>query len=551
MENLNSPMLVVNGLPILKLGPPRRNLGSNVCRSRFHQHINKRSNSKFAADFALPWPKYQTICEACRERWQSNTTSSNLSRVRKPLPTTAGRAARNKASLSYTAEAAQGLLELSKVVRTLSPSKKSALQAAAKTTSKVSNTSTQPKAKQPGERHHSGFTPINKPRRGADKTIPRSSNKPIPSGLQRKKRGRPDTKLDSGKGESRKRRKVEDVMEKFPSEVLSLVMKQILDVKESCALKLIVQDWNICRNGINGEGPGINNLSIKTYTKGMTPIAEFNEKFMNVNSWCANEYTRAFCRNNTHVFSLLTPNELQKADFDGLTEAEMIYFAPLRGERAKYILPFDDEAETRDVKLCLPSSSNSSPLYAELRHIALITPTELLNTPTDRLLQLPSCTPLRMAAESEEKVRQLIQTFDLDRSSHLWLSWSRMPRLESVILDLRCYAHDTNSVCRYLSKREIVYRATEMGRHLQLELLVLVGLYSYSFELTADDLRVLAEWVNVDGSGGRRSFVGIDEDDAGDVEQWREPDWIRVFASAVRPGGRIVFIDRNSDGLVA
>ncbi|KAI8629081.1 hypothetical protein F5Y19DRAFT_475642 [Xylariaceae sp. FL1651] len=324
----------------------------------------------------------------------------------------------------------------------------------------------------------------------------------------------------------------------LPLEVMSMVMSHAITVEPRCALDFVVPDWKVCSR----ENPTLEKLlkitRVVTYTRGtdykvgtlscnfgheeedhiLTSMTVLDRNLLTLNVWCSSEYTKEFYRSHTHVFSLAIC-DLSREMAEKLLANNWRELVPLRGLRATEILPFDDEPFDTTKKRAILLRS---PIYEHLRHIAVHSPLELLqvNAENSGILDKDA---------RGVSLEVLNNALDIDRSAHLWLSWSQMPKLESVFLDLRIYSHDINTEHRCLSKYQIVDRAQEMGRHLQLKILMLAGLQSYSFETRYDIVT------------------------ASDIEQWDEisgePNWIKIFGPAVRPGGKIVLVDRLMDDL--
>ncbi|KAI0873484.1 hypothetical protein GGS24DRAFT_490665 [Hypoxylon argillaceum] len=303
-----------------------------------------------------------------------------------------------------------------------------------------------------------------------------------------------------------------------------------------CALSLVVPDWEICAGGTSELEKSSRITRIVTYVRSMgvqvgtlshtsehgdddhilTPTRSFDENVVTVNVSFASEYTRNYYRGHTHVFTLGTTTSLPSRAVEEMLGNNGGPLQPLRGQRVKSILPFDDEPFDEATR----RKAAATPIYQHLRHVAVHSPLELMRVNAESL---------KWAGHVSHEVDPdtLNDALDLDRSAHLWLSWSRMTNLESVFLDLRIYSHDVNTERRCLAKAQVIERAREMGRHLQLQMLMLAGLQSYSFHAVYDGITA-------------RDIEEIDEMNG-------EPNWIKIFRPAVRPGGKIVLVDRLTD----
>ncbi|KAI4867408.1 hypothetical protein F4820DRAFT_413539 [Hypoxylon rubiginosum] len=331
-----------------------------------------------------------------------------------------------------------------------------------------------------------------------------------------------------------KRRKVEDNTQ-LPPEILSTVWSRCLDSTPRCALDLLVPDWKVCNREDPIHEKLLETAQVATYTRGtdaavstfsttfghddgdhiFLPMKSLDEGLLVVNTSCRNETVRSFFQEGTQVFQLAKNNlPTSVAGESFITDWRDAF--PLRGEQLRNILPFDDEQPGEKRK-----TPNGPPhLFKLLRHVIINSPLSLVNVDARSMVGSG-------ANIGEANLEALNKAIDLDRTSHLWLSWSQMPLLESVLLDLRIYSHDLNTDRGCVSKTEITQRAGEMGRWLRLKLLVIAGLQSYCF--TTSYKSYTAEQIE------------------GDDEVDGEPNWVKVFMPAVRPGGRLVFVDRQMD----
>lgn len=336
---------------------------------------------------------------------------------------------------------------------------------------------------------------------------------------------------------------VHDMTPRLPPELMAMVISQMLVTEPRCALGLVAPDWHICGAEADGSprrSPGL--FQVVTYTRGMefrtgalscssshgdgdhilTHMADLDPNVMALNAGCAWEHTRELYRRNTHVFTPATsdmPEEIidEIARSLGIDSDRINSIPRRRSRRSELILPFDDESPG----ITKPEPDLFTvPLHCHLRHIVVYSPLRLMDIDAETL-SAPQNT------HTQREIQDMNYALDRERWAHLRLSWSQMPQLESVFLDLRLYSHDLNTRWRCLSKYQIMDRAAEMGRHLQLRTLVLCGLQSYSFYttykgLTAQDIE-------------RENKIGD------------QPNWIRIFRPALREGGRIVLVDRPED----
>ncbi|KAI0967114.1 hypothetical protein F4678DRAFT_475545 [Xylaria arbuscula] len=343
---------------------------------------------------------------------------------------------------------------------------------------------------------------------------------------------------ETGYATSSKRRKIKGKAH-LPPELESMVISQLLEVEPRCALSLVVPDWGICEKEGSGLDRARGTARILTYTRGtgsfkigslscsfgheddhhiLTPMARFCPNAVALNERFGSEYTQSYYRNKTHVFTLGSDDVPSMAIQDVLTRDRSTLW-PLRNQRLENTLPFDDQSVDTIKTRAYPAPGV---IYKHIRHIVVHSPLEfmLVNAHTHGLV---------WDTENPDNMEIFNKALDLDRSAHLWLSWSQMPNLENVYLDLRIYSHDLNTNRRCLSKFDIMHRAWEMGHTLQLKTLVLVGLQSYSFYgvYNGETARDMEQLDTLDG----------------------EPNWIKLFRPAVREGGRIVLVDKLTDDI--
>ncbi|KAI1172590.1 hypothetical protein F4777DRAFT_590411 [Nemania sp. FL0916] len=313
-----------------------------------------------------------------------------------------------------------------------------------------------------------------------------------------------------------------------------MVISESQIVEPRCAIHLLVPDWNICWNESSGSRRATE-ISVTTYERGLgfrlgslsykfyhgdsdhilTPTRKFDSNAAPMSTGFASEYARQFYRKHTHVFTL-SVDDLPGGVVEVL-HSDWRSVLPLRSQELRTIVPFDDEPSNISKGMAGPGSV---PIYQYLRHLAVHSPLALMKVDANSFA-------IKGGANNEVRREALNDAIDLDRSAHLFISWSRMSHLESVFLDLRIYSHDLNTTRRCLSKSHVVDRAKEMGRYLRLRILVLAGLQSYSFGVSYEG----------------RTVQAIEQMDQIDGD----PNWIKIFRPAIREGGKIVLVDKLTD----
>ncbi|KAI5925440.1 hypothetical protein F4810DRAFT_718333 [Camillea tinctor] len=320
---------------------------------------------------------------------------------------------------------------------------------------------------------------------------------------------------------------------RLPLEVYSMVISQAVEMDPCCALDILVPDWNICKRQNPKLEKALEITRIVTYTRGtksekgklsfnyghdendhiLLPRKRFDVGLATADKWGYKEVSKEFYQGNTHVFQLGLKSFMDSSSVSPLALARRRF--PLRGDRMQDILPFDDEGPCRKQM----SPWKDAPIYTDLRHIAIHSPLNVADVDSTNMVM-----PLHMQGFNLETLDTLL---DNDRSASLRLSWSRMPQLESVLLDLRIFSSDLNVEIQCLTREHIIERAEEMGRHLNLKLLVIAGLQSYLYETRYESITV----------DRIENEATVNE----------EPNWIKLFRTSLQPGGQLILVDRTID----
>ncbi|KAI1086195.1 hypothetical protein F5B19DRAFT_480126 [Rostrohypoxylon terebratum] len=309
-----------------------------------------------------------------------------------------------------------------------------------------------------------------------------------------------------------------------------------MDAEPRCALELLVPDWNTCKldHSIQEGSPQL--TRVVTYTREigdqastftanldhgddhiLLPMRALDHRVLTLNKWCCDEAIRRSFLEGAQVFKLekdTLPRDIAEEGF--VVQTDETY--PIRGRALRKCLPFDDDLSVVGNQ---KTPFGNLYLFKLLRHLVIHSPLALMEVSARNMVD-PELDI------SEENLDALDMAIDLDRATPIWLSWSKMPQLKSVLLDLRIYSRDLNTDRGCIGKDEIIKRAQEMGRSLSLELLVIAGLQSYDFATSYEGYMA-------------GDIEGLDEING-------EPNWIKIFRPAIRPGGRIILVDRLADG---
>jgi hypothetical protein len=212
------------------------------------------------------------------------------------------------------------------------------------------------------------------------------------------------------------------------------------------------------------------------------------------------------------------------------------------------LLPFEDDdvAEEEGIdeivfsvdggeKEVLPGSSDGDGgdreyLFRRVRHLVVNTVPALAEVDASDLAMSPST----WTTEASQNLVALTERLEYERRANLLLRWDALERLESLFLDLRGYSLPRGA--RFLYEHDVARLAASLAGK-RLALLVVAGLQS---------------WYAYRGP----DVLGIEEVEAGVWDAQREVfvdpgrggcvNWWKMFKPAVRPGGRLVFVDKDA-----
>ncbi|KAK0656639.1 hypothetical protein B0T16DRAFT_487931 [Cercophora newfieldiana] len=217
------------------------------------------------------------------------------------------------------------------------------------------------------------------------------------------------------------------------------------------------------------------------------------------------------------------------------------------------ILKKDPDSPERNGKDLIPlvepvgPDEASKPYYEMLRHLMINTPMDVWRMSVRDMVMMPDSRGL--TPSEERNLNNLDSALSSERSACLELDWRRLKGLETLFLDLRGYSlgfsrGDDRPLglgflgVSVLAKTLMLYRGG-------LKMLVIAGLRSYKLYPGAQELDIETEIDHTretDPDTGMRYLASSTAKDG--------CNWFMMFRVAVRPGGKLIFVDKKTDGLV-
>jgi hypothetical protein len=191
----------------------------------------------------------------------------------------------------------------------------------------------------------------------------------------------------------------------------------------------------------------------------------------------------------------------------------------------------------------LEPGETSDPYYSQIRHLMLCTSLEVWR------LKFPDIVTMPISGSMTPRVQRTLNNIEtslmMERSDCFCLDWERLGKLESLFLDLRGYSWSVTVDEELLGVDDVGFLARTLGLYhkANLKLLVIAGLRSYGLYPGAQEL-------DVETAEKGESTVGPDPHQYPvDPSAKDGVNWIMMFRDALRPGGKLILVDKRSDSL--
>ncbi|KAK4235517.1 hypothetical protein C8A03DRAFT_36628 [Achaetomium macrosporum] len=224
----------------------------------------------------------------------------------------------------------------------------------------------------------------------------------------------------------------------------------------------------------------------------------------------------------------------------GMTKEEVQGMVILRESEAMGLVPFEDDVivegkrvlsvDGREKEMLPPleGACDGEYLFQRVRHLVVNTVPALAEVEAFDLGMSPST----WTAQASRNIVALAERLEYERRANLLLRWDALERLESLFLDLRGYSLPD---MRFLYDEDVARLALSLAG-MRLGLLVVAGLRSW-YHYRGPDVLGIEEVEGGTWDADSEMFL--------DAGRGRCINWWMMFKEAVRPGGRLVFVDKD------
>ncbi|KAK4105432.1 hypothetical protein N658DRAFT_118658 [Parathielavia hyrcaniae] len=384
----------------------------------------------------------------------------------------------------------------------------------------------------------------------------------------------------------------------LPPEIIANILTQSITHSYTCALSLLCPEWHVCARRHRALETLLRSTRVDTYTLPLDPSqpgsvsTTFDHGPEEHASLCRpllddprrveeksgrgdgvgelmlagalpEFYQRELVREWASRSVVVVGQEVNAAAVGPLwremSEEEVKGLVLLREQRAVRLLPFEDDfafprgpeydgatpreewmvyGEDFQEKERLPAlwgEGREGPRYVfqRIRHLVVNCVPALAGLEAADLGTVPST----WNPAAARNLVWLTGRLEYERKANLRIRWDAMVRLESLFLDLRGYTVTKNLFINV----EDVLRLARSLKGKSLELLVIAGLRSGTRYHGPDPLTM----EDVEGGVWDAQWQLW-----GSKKRGRGVNWFLMFKDAVRPGGRLVFVDRSDGNMV-
>ncbi|KAK0731477.1 hypothetical protein B0H67DRAFT_74916 [Lasiosphaeris hirsuta] len=351
----------------------------------------------------------------------------------------------------------------------------------------------------------------------------------------------------------------------LPPELITKILLARFTQPPVCAFHLLAPGWNICQREYRELQKTIKVARVDTYivpAKGhqgeisstfdheecdhiFLPVMEDPRKFEALSPFYHRELVREWASNTLIVVAQQA--RWVESLLANIKDTDCL----LRSPETMCLLPYEEERYTRTptddthshstnasddvdagkdrlpVLSTIEQNETSKFCFQLIRHLMLNTSPRLMGARAEEFGALPSTPATGITRRNVQMIEELLWS---ERKTWLELDWGRLERLETLFIDVRNYG---SGIVEGVDADDL-YEMAESLSGKNLKLLVIAGLRSYKLFPGVELLNIeeVERW----------------ETDSGETQAGRSLDgynWWLVFRDAVRPGGKLVFVDKR------
>ncbi|KAK4453318.1 hypothetical protein QBC34DRAFT_395268 [Podospora aff. communis PSN243] len=376
---------------------------------------------------------------------------------------------------------------------------------------------------------------------------------------------------------------MESIPRGLPAELVTQILIHRYTKPASCALHDLVPEWNVCQRKNRGLEVMLRQTRVDTYVvpalgqQGVVsttfdhgdddhihfPVMEDIRELDRLGPFFHRELTKAWLSDS------LIQVKHQKPVLGPVWETPN-YNRLLRDEKTLSLLPYEDDvhfhrmAERAGTNYSLREDADdlgeygkdliplaeplgpgetSDPYYSQVRHLMLCTPLDVWR------LKFPDIVTMPISGSMTPQVQRTLNgieiSLEMERSDCFCLDWERLGKMESLFLDLRGYSWGVTVHEELLRIDDVRFLARTLGLYhrANLKLLVIAGLRSYGLYPGAQEL-------DIETAEKGENNLSLDPQQYPEDPSAKDGmNWIQMFRGALRPGGKLILVDKRSDSL--